>query len=220
MKKFLLAFAAVAAFAFVGCEKEAEISDELTGTVWESQSNEGVYTIAFGSNGSVTIAVNGMSFSGSYTCNYPDVTMTISNGAETSVFYGIFANGTLTVYDEDGDIFGSFSQTAGQLPDDGDEEEDADVSIIGNWYMGTRLMFSFYPDGIGKMTMGVDGEIILADMQWHLAGSELTVIPVLNGSPQNNIKMVYKDVKITATTLSVKVVSDGDVTPVTYTRGE
>lgn len=219
MKKFLLAFAAVAAFVFVGCEKEAENSDEFTGTVWASQTYDGVCTIAFGSNGNVTVSMNGVSYSGSYTCDYPDVTITISNGAETAVFYGTFANGSLTVYDEDGDLFGDFSQTAGQIPDDGGEEEDADASIIGNWYLGTQLMLSFYPDGTGKVAAAINDEFTLADMQWHLAGSELTVIPVLNGSPQNNIKVVYKDVKITATTLRVKVVSNDDLTPITYMRG-
>ena len=92
MKQFLFAIVALAALAFVGCDKNEESgaagSDELAGTKWVSTFYEGeVTTIEFKSGGKVSFnrvdEEESFKFSGTYTYESPKVYITLIYGSIT-----------------------------------------------------------------------------------------------------------------------------------------
>lgn len=116
MKKFLLAMAAVAAFAFVGCQKDNS-SDEtgsLEGTVWEgTEYEEGemfTFRIEFKSGSKVVVSEiyvdESFSYNGTYSVDGSVVTMDIDDGDDDYsdddewIIIGKISGTTMKVYSD------------------------------------------------------------------------------------------------------------------------
>ena len=116
MKKFLLAMAAVAAFAFVGCQKD-DNSDEtgsLEGTVWEgTEYEEGemfTFRIEFKSGSKVVVSEiyvdESFSYNGTYSVDGSVVTMDIDDGDDDYndddewIIIGKISGTTMKVYSD------------------------------------------------------------------------------------------------------------------------
>lgn len=217
MKKFLFALAAMAAFAFVGCDNESENSDGLAGTVWTSQDNGVSMKVAFNSNSMVTISMGGYSFSGSYIYDYPDVTITLNLYGEKVVMYGKFTDDKLIIYHDDGELFGEFTKKDGQNKDEDIEEElDIKTGIIGSWSDGAHNpSLIINKDKTGKMgVMAVNSDDIyhsddfvwtLMDIKWSLDGNMLKII-YQDYDPEHQSYFLYEVLSVTKTTMKLKLI--------------
>lgn len=107
MKKFLLAIVAIAALAFVGCDKEGG-SDELAGTKWVSTFYHGeTSTIEFQSGGKVSFTMQDEEdtyrFSGTYTYESPKVYITLQVGPYTAPIVGTILGNKMSTVEGDGE---------------------------------------------------------------------------------------------------------------------
>ena len=120
MKKFLLAIAAVAAFAFVGCdksnddEKEKGGSDSLAGTIWEGsftydEEDTVILKLEFRSDNRVIATLKETdiygygeadTFSGSYSINGTSVMIRLSVEGDGWMLTGKIEGQSMDIYDE------------------------------------------------------------------------------------------------------------------------
>ena len=100
------------------------------------------------------------------------------------------------------------------------ENGDDNASIAGTWYNEGRKYFQFNEDGSGQMASIIDGEEGYVDISWTLSGTKLTV------TTQDSTKevrpsgtFVYTVVKLTSTTLELKVIIEDESATMLFTRG-
>lgn len=124
MKKFFMMLIAAAAIAMVGCQKDDDSKDGLSGTKWSYSIGERfdsfTMTLSFSSGGTVSVNVveiyDGERYSATskatYTYNHPTVRIVFKDedGKGGSIWTGIISGDMMTVYDEDDDVFGVFTK--------------------------------------------------------------------------------------------------------------
>ena len=121
MKKLFYLLAAVAVVAFVGCDKDDSKNGGLAGTTWVwSDSDSWGWereTISFQKNGKVTLLYeeefqgeyDSYEYTGTYSYNEPNVTLTLSNYGEQHTLTGTVSGNQLRLY-EDGDYYETYTR--------------------------------------------------------------------------------------------------------------
>ena len=109
---------------------------------------------------------------------------------------------------------------AGCTKEKGHENEIDGAYLAGTWNNEGRMYFQFNEDGSGQMSAIVDGEEDYVDIRWTLTGTKLTV------TTQDSTKevgpagtFVYTVVKLTSTTLELKIVIEDQPATMKFTRG-
>ena len=109
---------------------------------------------------------------------------------------------------------------AGCEKEEGNENGGDKASIAGTWNNEGQKYFQFNEDGSGQMASIIDGEEGYVDIRWTLTGTKLTV------TTQDSTKevgpagtFVYTVVKLTSTTLELKIVIEDQPATIKFTRG-
>ena len=109
---------------------------------------------------------------------------------------------------------------AGCEKEKGNENDIDGAYIAGLWNNDGRKYFQFNEDGSGQMASIIDGEEGYVDIRWTLDGTKLTV------TTQDSTKevrpsgtFVYTVVKLTSTTLELKVIIEDESAIMQFTRG-